>query len=75
MAGTPIAAQEPPYLSVAECAALLRVNHKTIRAEIASGRIPVVRVGRLIRISRRVLDSLETQARVPTPEGQNPHGS
>lgn len=62
-------AQQPAYLSVAECAALLRVNHKTIRAEIAAGRIPVVRVGRLIRIARHVLDSLETQARVPTPEG------
>jgi excisionase family DNA binding protein len=66
---TSIAAQELPYLSVAECAALLRVNHKTIRAEIAAGRIPVLRVGRLIRIPRRVLDSLETQARVATPEG------
>lgn len=44
------------YLSVAEAAALLGVNHKTIRREIESGRLPAVRVGRLIRINAETLD-------------------
>lgn len=58
------------YFTVDELAAELRVDPKTIRAELASGRISFVRVGRLIRIPRRVLALLETQARVATPEGK-----
>ncbi|HEX3332582.1 MAG TPA: helix-turn-helix domain-containing protein [Gaiellales bacterium] len=45
------------YLSVAEAAELLGVNHKTIRREIESGRLPAVRVGRLIRINAATLDA------------------
>lgn len=58
------------YLKIAEYAEILRVDHKTIRAAIKAGQIPVVRLGRVIRIPRRVLESLETQACVATPEGK-----
>jgi excisionase family DNA binding protein len=61
------------YLSIREFAALLRVDHKTVRTAIAEGRIPVVRLGRVIRIHRSVLEMLATQARVATPDGK-PHG-
>ena len=61
------------YLTVREVSLLLRVDHKTIRAAIADGRIPIVRLGRVIRIHRRVLDTLATQARVAMPDGK-PHG-
>ena len=45
------------YLTVAEVAALLGVNHKTVRGEIASGRLPAVQVGRVLRIRRDHIDT------------------
>jgi excisionase family DNA binding protein len=45
------------YLTVGQVAELLGVNHKTIRREIESGRLPAVRVGRLIRINAATLDA------------------
>jgi excisionase family DNA binding protein len=64
---------DDPYLTIREFAALLRVDHKTVRTAIGEGRIPVVRLGRVIRIHRSVLETLATQARVATPDGK-PHG-
>lgn len=66
------APERPKYLTIREVAALLRVDHKTIRSAITDGRIPVIRLGRVIRIDVRVLDSLETQARVAMPERGDP---
>lgn len=43
--------------TVREAAALLRVDVKTLYAEIRDGRIPHVRIGRVIRISRHVLNA------------------
>ncbi len=71
---TPSQPTPPTYLTVQECAALLRVDHKTVRAAINEGRITVVRIGRLIRIPSRVIASLETQAGVAMPKG-SPDGS
>jgi excisionase family DNA binding protein len=48
----------PPVSTVAEAAKYLRVNRKTIYAEIAAGRIRVIRLGRSVRISRDVLEAL-----------------
>ncbi|MEP6654536.1 MAG: helix-turn-helix domain-containing protein [Myxococcales bacterium] len=42
-------------LTVTEAAALLRVDRKTIHREIACGRMPHIRLGRVIRIPRDVL--------------------
>lgn len=45
-------------LTVSETAELLAVSEKTIRRWIAVGRLPVVRLGRLIRISAKSLNEL-----------------
>jgi excisionase family DNA binding protein len=42
-------------LTVQEAAAFLRVDRKTIHREIAAGRLPHIRLGRVIRIAREVL--------------------
>jgi excisionase family DNA binding protein len=50
-------------LTVREAADLLRVNVKTIYAEIATGRLPHVMLGRrIIRIPRAVLASLASKS-------------
>jgi len=48
----------PPISTVAEAAKYLRVNPKTIYAEIAAGRIRVIRLGRSVRIPREALEAL-----------------
>ncbi len=46
----------PEVLTVEEAAALLRVNHKTLRDAIRRSEVPgVVRLGRVIRLSRTAL--------------------
>jgi excisionase family DNA binding protein len=50
-------------LTVKEAADLLRVNVKTIYAELASGRLPHVMLGRrIIRIPRAVVASLASKS-------------
>lgn len=51
-------------LTVKEAAALLKVNVKTVYAEIAAGRLGYVKIGRLIRIPRTVITSMVQQVRV-----------
>ena len=46
------------YLTVSEAASLLRVSEKTIRRQIACGRLPVCRVGRSVRISAKAIAEL-----------------
>jgi excisionase family DNA binding protein len=48
----------PVFLSVAEVAAVLRVDRKTIHKLLASGDLPHVRLGRVVRIPAAVLQSL-----------------
>lgn len=48
----------PSYLSVAECAELLAVEHKTVRRLIERGELPALRVGRVLRIDPAALDAL-----------------
>ena len=55
------ATPEPVELSVADAAARLGVEHKTIRRAIARGDLPARRIGgRLIRIRVADLDSYGT---------------
>jgi excisionase family DNA binding protein len=55
--------EEPDVLTVREAADMLRVNVKTIYAEIAAGRLPHVMLGRrIIRIPRAVLASLASKS-------------
>lgn len=54
------------HLSVAECAELLAVEHKTVRRLIERGELPALRVGRVLRIDPAALDALAYQ---PAPPG------
>jgi excisionase family DNA binding protein len=49
----------PYYLKVPEAAALLRVNPDSVYRLIHQGRLPVIRIGRLMRIDRRDLNGLK----------------
>jgi excisionase family DNA binding protein len=65
--GDPGKGRGPPqpgerFLSVAEIAKQLGVAEKTIRRRIASGDLPAHRVGKLIRVSERVLPAYVTRA-------------
>jgi excisionase family DNA binding protein len=46
------------YLTVAEVAALLRLNQQTVRNWIDQGSLPALRVGRRVRIKRSDLDRI-----------------
>lgn len=51
-------------LTVREAAAVLRVNVKTLYAEINANRFPAIRLGRVIRIATSVVASFIEQGRV-----------
>ena len=63
-AGKECAPPEPGerFLSVAEVAKRLGVSEKTVRRKIASGDLPAHRVGKLLRVSERILRAYLTQA-------------
>ena len=60
------------YLSVAECAALLAVDHKTVRRLIRDGRLPALDVGTpgrpLYRINPDDVSRLRATTTPPTPK-------
>jgi excisionase family DNA binding protein len=56
--------EAPAVFSVRELARRWKVNPKSIYREIRDGRLPVLRLGRVIRISLAVVVSLESQGRV-----------
>jgi excisionase family DNA binding protein len=60
------AAAPAPRLGVEEVAAILSVDHKTVRALIERGELPAKRVGRLLRIDPADLDRM-----VVTPTGES----
>jgi excisionase family DNA binding protein len=47
---------EPEFLTVHELATYLNVSEKAVRKWIDAGRLPLVRMGRLIRFSKREID-------------------
>ena len=49
-------------MTVAEIAAVLRLNQQTIRNWIDQGRLPAVRIGRRVRIKRSGFERLLTSA-------------
>ena len=51
-ASTSAGMAEKHFFTVGDLAEILDVNHKTVRMEIAAGRIKHVRMGRLIRVPR-----------------------
>jgi excisionase family DNA binding protein len=59
------------FLSVAEAATRLGVSEKTVRRKIASEDWPAHRVGKLLRVSDRILTASLTPARPPKGCGQS----
>ena len=53
-------------LTVAEIAAVLKLNQQTIRNWIDQGRLPAVRIGRRVRIKRTDFEQLLTSAAGPS---------
>jgi excisionase family DNA binding protein len=61
-------ARRPPdttdeFLTVAEIAAILKLNQQTIRNWIDNGSLPALRIGRRVRVIRRDLDELIDRGR------------
>jgi len=50
--------QTPSYFTIKEFAALVRLDHKTVRKGIKDGHIPALRVGRSFRIPASAVDAL-----------------
>ncbi len=61
--GSPSTGDE--LMTVAEIAAVLRLNQQTIRNWIDQGRLPAVRIGRRVRIKRSDFEQLLTSAARP----------
>ena len=60
-------------MTVAEIAAVLKLNQQTIRNWIDQGRLPAVRIGRRVRIKRADFEQLLTTAAGPaTPAARPP---
>ena len=63
---------DEPFLTVAEIAALLKVNPMTIRNWISSGELPAMHVGRRVRIPRVDFDRFVEASFIGT--GRRPAG-
>ena len=50
-------------MTVAEVAAILKLNQQTIRNWIDAGKLPALRIGRRVRIRRADFDALSRAAR------------
>jgi excisionase family DNA binding protein len=53
----------PKFITAAEVAHHLSISERTVRRAIAEGRVPVVRIGRAVRIRLDDLDKLITRPR------------
>lgn len=60
------------YLTVAECAELLGVEHKTVRRLIDRGELPALRVGRVLRIDPADLGALAYRPAEAPPTATRP---
>lgn len=66
-------APQPVAYTIPECAAALRVSPRTIRRAIAAGQLgPVIRIGRLVRVSQQsLLEFLDRSAKPETRDGHS----
>ena len=62
---------ESPVMTVKEAAKALGVNAKTLYAEIAAGRFPAIRLGRVLRVARHGLASVLEQGCLAPLGGRN----
>src|SRR5262249_12052631 len=61
----PAERSEAATLPMKAAAAILGVNYKTLLAEANAGRFPVIRIGRVMRVSRAVLDGIIATGSMP----------
>jgi excisionase family DNA binding protein len=59
-------------MTVAEIAAVLKLNQQTIRNWIDQGRLPAIRIGRRVRIKRSDFKALLATAATPAPAAARP---
>ena len=55
---------KPPLMTAHQVADLLQVSLRTVRRLIADGRLPVVRIGHSVRISKEAFEGLLTEQAV-----------
>jgi excisionase family DNA binding protein len=55
------------FLTVADIAALLKLNQQTVRNWIDAGTLPALRVGRRVRVRRADFDALVERGRTVPP--------
>ena len=65
-------ARRQPLLTVKELAHELQVSDSTVRRLVASGALPVVRVGRVIRFAPDAVDELIGTSTEPGATGRQP---
>jgi len=56
------------FLTVAEVAELLKLNHQTVRNWIDAGKLPAIHAGRRVRILRSDLERFLEQGRIQAPQ-------
>jgi len=61
-----ITEQRPPLLTIADAAVRLNLSEHTIRRRVASGELPAVRLGGLIRIDQDDLERWLLEQRITT---------
>jgi excisionase family DNA binding protein len=69
---------EDEFLTVAEVAAMLKLNQQTVRNWIDAGQLPAVHIGRRVRIKRSDFDALVEAGYRRTAEAESsgsPDGS
>jgi excisionase family DNA binding protein len=68
-----MASSEDEFLTVAETAAVLKLNQQTVRNWIDAGTLPAIRIGRRVRIRRADFDRLIEQgySGTHTPRGES----
>jgi excisionase family DNA binding protein len=65
--------EQDEYLSIQEAADLVKVNHKTMRAKIDAGELPVAAFGSALRVRRSDIDALfSSRARIDIEKAQEP---
>ncbi len=66
------ASDNEEFLTVAEVAALLKINEQTVRNWIERGELAAVRAGRRVRIRRSALDEVLKAVSAPKPAAATP---
>jgi excisionase family DNA binding protein len=70
-----VAEQRDEFMTVAEVAAILKLNQQTVRNWIDAGKLPALRVGRRVRIRRSDFDRLLEESYTGPPNTAEPGGS